>query len=42
MENDVHPVSPPPHVLRGWQEGGPLTELLQREMLPFWSPPTVS
>jgi hypothetical protein len=37
-ENDVCLLSPPPHVLPDPQKGAPLTELLQREMLPFQSP----
>jgi len=41
-ENDVHPLNPPPPVLLDPQKGAPLTELLQREMLPFWSPTTIS
>jgi len=41
-ESDVHPLSPPPHVLLDPQKGAPLTELPQREMLPFQSPPTIS
>jgi hypothetical protein len=41
MGSHVHPLSPPPHILPDPQKGA-LTELLQREMLPFWSPPTIS
>jgi len=41
-ENDVRPLSPPPHVLLGPRNGVPLTELPQREMLPFQSPSTIS
>jgi len=39
---DVPPLSPPPHILPNPQKGAPLTELPQREMLPFQSSPTVS
>ena len=39
---DVCPLSPPPHVLPDPQKEAPLTELPQREMLPFLSPPLVS
>ena len=35
---DVRPLSPLPHILPDPQEGAPLTELPQREMLSFWSP----
>jgi len=41
-ENDVLPLSPPSRVLPDPQRGAPLTDLLQREMFPFWSPPTIS
>jgi len=43
-ESDVHPQNTPPHVLPDPQKGAraPLTELSQREMLPFQSPPTIS
>ena len=40
--SDVHPLSPLPHILPDPQIGAPLTELPQREMLPFQSPPTIS
>jgi len=40
--DDVCPLSPPPHIYLDPQKGAPLTELPQREMLPFQSPPTVS
>ena len=35
---NVRPLSPPPHILPDPYKGAPLTELLQREMLPFWTP----
>ena len=41
-ENDVHSLSPPPHILPDPQKGVPLTELPQRKMPPFRSPPTIS
>ena len=37
LGSDVHPLSPPPLL-----KGAPLTELPQRDMLPFQSPPTIS
>jgi len=42
MGSDVHPLSPPPHVLQDPQKGAPLTELRQRRMHLFRSPPTIS
>jgi hypothetical protein len=41
-DSDVHPLSPPPHVLPDPKKGALLTELQQREMLPFWSLPPIS
>ena len=41
-ESDVHPLSPPPRILPDPRKGAPVTELPKREMLPFWSPPTIS
>ena len=40
--SDVHPLSPPLRILPDLQKGALLTELPQTEMLPFWSPPTIS
>jgi len=37
---DVHPLSPPPHILPNPQKGAPLTELLQR-CSSFLSPPKI-
>ena len=39
---NVHLLCPPPHIFRDPQKGAPLKELSQREMLPFWSPPSIS
>jgi len=41
LESDVRSVSPPLHILPDPQKGAPITELPQREMLPFRSPPTI-
>jgi len=41
-KSDVRPLSPPLHILPDPRKGAPLTELPQREMLPFRSPPTIS
>ena len=40
--SNVRLLGPPPHVLPDSQKGAPLTELPQREMLPFRGPPTIS
>jgi hypothetical protein len=42
MDNFVHPLSSPTHVLPDSQKGAPLTGPPQIEMLPFQSPPTIS
>ena len=42
LGSDVRPLSPPPHVLLDPLKGAPLTELLEREMVPYRSPPTIS
>jgi hypothetical protein len=41
LRSDVRPLSPPLHILPDPQKGASLTELPQREMLPFRSPPTL-
>jgi len=42
LGSDVHPLSPLLHILLDPQKGAPLTELPQREMVPFRSPISIS
>jgi len=41
-ESVVRPLSPPPHILPDGRKGARLTELPQRDVLPFRSPSTIS